>query len=363
MKKAIIMCMQMKHIEVSPARYQLISEMNRKNIEIFLCLCGELNAEAKKTCGCISRFLNAESMSKRNIRKKIIQYEPDIVIAFTYEDTEILYSLPKRLKTTKFYYFNLEITTWGYYSQACRENTWKYCAKMIQYPLSIFREAYYTKQCELLVIQDEERKKVAGKYRIFHARTMLIPNSYIYDETVRCSAEKKEIIYSGGIRKKYLAEYWQDFYNVKTAPILFCGTFDEWGKKELIKIHRSNPNIMMKRQTLTADAYTMYLQKYAIGLVCYCRGRDDNLNYIGLSSGKFFKHLSLGQPVIVLGRSRMSREVEKYGLGVAVDHPSDIEEAYNRIMGNYDEYRNNVISIYQRKYDYRKIIQPFLAQL
>ena len=107
----------------------------------------------------------------------------------------------------------------------------------------------------------------------------------------------------------------------------------------------------------------MYLQKYAIGLVCYCRGSDDNLNYIGLSSGKFFKHLSLGQPVIVLGRSRMSREVEKYGLGVAVDHPSDIEEAYNRIMGNYDEYRNNVISIYQRKYDYRKIIQPFLAQL
>lgn len=363
MRKAVIMCMQMRHIEVSPARYQLIGEMAERGIEIFLCLYGDLSMEAKKTCKGITHFLNAESLSKRNIRKQIVKYEPNIVIAFTYEDTEILYLLPKRLKETKFYYFNLEINTLDYYLQSCGRNTWKYWIKKLKYPFSVLKEVFYTKQCECLVIQDEERKRVARKYHLKHEKTMLIPNSYIYDEKVKCSAERKEIIYSGGIRKKYLVSYWKDFYDIKTVDILFCGTFDEWGKRELIKIHRVNPNIKMKGQTLTADAYTRYMQKYAVGLVCYSKGSDDNLNYIGLSSGKFFKHLSIGQPVIVLGYSKMSREVEKYGLGVAVDSVFEIESAYNKIMERYDYYCDNVRLTYQQKYDFRKIIQPFLAKM
>ena len=48
MKRAIIMCMQMNAIEVSPARYQLIKEMKERGIEIYLFLCGRLNIEARK---------------------------------------------------------------------------------------------------------------------------------------------------------------------------------------------------------------------------------------------------------------------------------------------------------------------------
>lgn len=357
------MCMQMRNIEVSPARYQMINEMNKRGIEVYLFLCGRLNAEAKKTCNGIQHFLNTESMSNKEIRKKIIAYKPDIVIAFTYEDTDIVYFLPKQLKNTKFYYFNLEINTSSYYLQAYKKNTWKYWVKKVRYPFSVCREAFYTKQCKFLVIQDEERKRIAAKYHISHRKTMLIPNSYIYNKDIEFNTERKGMIYSGGARKKYLIDYLSGFYAVKSVPIVFAGTFDEWSRIELIKLHKANPNIRMEQQVLDSDEYTKYLQRYAVGLVCYSKSADDNVNYIGLSSGKFFKHLSLGQPVITIGCPRLSREVKKYGLGIAVNDATQIEGAYKQIMDQYDFYRDNVIRTYQNRYDFRKLIRIFLSRL
>lgn len=363
MKKAVIMCMQMRNIEVSPARYQMINEMDKLGFEVYLFLRGKLDKKAEKTCSGIQHFLNTESMSNKEIRENIIEYKPDIVIAFTYEDTDILYSLPKHMKDTKFYYFNLEISTPGYYLQSRKRNTLSYWVKKVKYPVSICREAFYTKQCEFLVIQDEERKKIAAKYHISHRKTMLIPNSYIYNKDIEYNAEREGIIYSGGAREKYLKDYMSGFYAVKSVPIVFAGTFDKWSKIELIKLHRANSNIKMEQQTLDSDEYTKYLQKYAVGLVCYSKSDDDNIAHIGLSSGKFFKHLSLGQPVITIGSSRLSREVQKYGLGIAVDDASQIEGAYKQIMDRYNFYRENVIRTYQNRYDFRKSIRTFLAHL
>ena len=363
MKKAVLMCMQMRAIEVSPARYQLIREMKDNNIEVYLVLKGKLNASARKIRGDIKHYLNAESMSNREIRNKIINYKPDIVIAFTYEDTEVIYTLPFTLKNTRFYYYNLEINTHGYNLLSCEKYTWEYFMKAIKYPITIFREAFYTKRCELLVIQDEERKRVAHKYLISHKRTMLIPNSYVLDNDIKSDVERSGIVYSGGARKQYLIDYLHNFKSITKVPVVFAGSFDEWSKEQILKLHRTNSNIVMENQILDLDEYTEYLQKYAVGLVCYSMSDNDNINYMGLSSGKFFKHLSIGQPVIVMGCPRISREVRRYNLGVVVQDASQIEEAYQKIMDNYSYYFENVVRTYQNKYDFHKIIKPFLETL
>jgi hypothetical protein len=363
MKRAIIMCMQMNAIEVSPARYQLIKEMKERGIEIYLFLCGRLNIEARKIRKDIRYFLNTDGMNNKEIRRKIRQYNPDIVIAFTYEDTEIIYSLPLQLLSTDFYYFNLEINSFDYYLQPYKKHTWNYWIKKIKYPFSVIKESFYTKNCELMVIQDETRKKIAQRYYISNKETIFIPNSYIFDSNIEFHADRSGIIYSGGARKKYLIDYLEGFYAVTSVPIVFSGSFDDWSENEIRSLHRTNPNIRIEKQILECSEYTKYLQKYAVGLICYSKSDDDNINYIGLSSGKFFKHLSLGQPVIVIGHSRISYEVKRYGLGIVVEDALQIEYAYTKIMERYNYYQQNVIQTYQDKYDFKKVIAPFLDKL
>ena len=362
-KKAVIMCMQMEAIEVSPARYQLIKEMREMGIEIYLFLCGKLRKSAKNIRQDIKHFQNAKGMKNKEIQKKIIDYNPNIVVAFTYEDTDVLYQLPQKLKKTKFYYYNLEINTKSYYIQGYKKYTWNYFIKLMRYPISVFKENFYTKKCELLVIQDKERKKLAKKYYVSHKNTLLIPNSYIYGNEIEFGSYRSGIVYSGGARKKYLIDYLEEFKNIKTVPIMFAGSFDNWSREHLIKLHKTNPNIMMEDQILDSIEYTKYLQKYAVGLICYSKSDDNNINHIGLSSGKFFKHLSLGQPVIVLGAKMIGYEVEKYRLGIVADDASQIEEAYKEIMQNYEGYQSNVIQTYCKKYDFRKVIKPFLETM
>lgn len=363
MKKAVLMCMQMRAIEVSPARCQLIQEMKANNIEVYLVLNGKLNVSARKIRGDIKHYLNAENMSNKEIRNKIINYNPDMVIAFTYEDTEVIYALPMELKNTRFYYYNLEINTRGYNLESYKKYTWKYFINLVKYPSTKSREVFYTKKCELLVIQDEERKRISHKYHISHRKTIMIPNSYVLEKNIELNVGRSGIVYSGGARKKYLIDYLHNFKSITKVSVVFAGNFDEWSKEQIVRLHKTNPNIVMENQILEMDEYTEYLQKYAVGLICYSKSDDDNINHIGLSSGKFFKHLSIGQPVIVMGCPKISREVRRYNLGIVVQDASQIDEAYQKIMDNYSYYCENVVRTYQNKYDFHKIIKPFLETL
>ncbi len=81
---------------------------------------------------------------------------------------------------------------------------------------------------------------------------------------------------------------------------------------------------------------------------------------MGLSSGKMFKHLSIGQPVIVIGCPGADEAVEKYKLGVVINNITELESAYSKIMDNYSYYMDNVIRTYRDVFDFKKVVTPFL---
>ena len=96
-------------IELSPARYQLIHEMNKKGYEIYVFVAGTIpNKRIKRE---IHHIINTANLSTKDIRNKIKNITPEYVIAFTYEDTIILYPLPYIMNKTAFIYYNLEIYT------------------------------------------------------------------------------------------------------------------------------------------------------------------------------------------------------------------------------------------------------------
>ena len=363
MKKVILMCMQMGKIDQSPARYQLLKELKQNGFKTYLFLPKvKISKEVKNY---IDYVIDTKGMSVNQIRKKIEWLQPNSVIATTYEDTRIIYILPWLLKQTSFYYFNLEIYTKEYELQKYSDaDIFKGIKWRINYFLNKGKEIIYTRKSRLLVIQDSLRKRVSEKHHIMHKNTILVPNSYEYNETNCAKSKRKGVVYSGGIREDFLGSDIEQICKFKNVSITFIGDIlDNQIAYKLKKIQQCNSNIKVKKAILSPKEHAEYLQNFAVGLVLYQLGGDDNLEYIGLSSGKFFKHLSLRQPVIVSDCPGLGREVRKYKLGVVISDLSEIETAYHIIMDNYIFYQRNIERVYKRKYDFGKVISPLIKSM
>ena len=125
----------------------------------------------------------------------------------------------------------------------------------------------------------------------------------------------------------------------------------------------THPDIKVYDQKISPEKFPEYLKQYAVGLIWYSQTKDENVNNIGMSSGKFFRHLSLGQPIIVNDCPGMGKIVEKYQLGIVIRDVSQLPWAYSQLMENYAYYRENIINVYKSKFDFAKLIHPFLIQL
>lgn len=358
MKKIVLLCQQIGcPFELSPARYQLLDELLERNYEVYVLFPGYIpNKTMRDKIDC---FVNTEEMSEREIRNRIRQISPASVIAFTYEDARILYQLPLLMKNTNFYYYNLEIYTWAYEKRAHRAGIYGFLEGMLTYIANKTNEIRYVKNTKLFVIQDELRKKVSQKHFIRHKHTMLIPNSYVFDKDNLCGEEANGVCYSGGLYSVWTGMLSDGIEKVSRTPITFAG----WGSVSFSKKISKMPNMKVVFQQLLPDEYDAFLKQYAVGLICYSEIEDDNVNFIGMASGKYFKYLSLGQPVIAMHCLGMEKDIKRYGLGIVIDDVSKLDEAYEQIISNYRYYRDNVRRVYREKYDYKKVIRPFLEYL
>jgi len=348
-------------IELSPARYQLIQELKLCGYAVYVFFQGTISD--KKIRSEIYRAVNTRNLSVRDIRNEILKILPDCVIAFTYEDTSIIYSLPFKLRKTSFIYYNLEIYTPIMEQNVQTEGSFYKIRCLIMYALNKIKEIIFIKQCKLFVIQDSLRKRTAAKYWLWHSNTMLIPNTYVFQNENRVKNGCQGIIYSGGLTKVQVESLIKGLFVLSDLPITFSGWSDDWFRAQYKKLRKTHSGVKLCNVILSPEKFTDFLKEYAVGLIWYSITKDENINNIGMSSGKFFRHLSLGQPVIVNDCPGISKVVNKYKLGVVVQDASEIKEAYERIMEKYSEYQKNIIEVYKTKFDYAKRIRPFLKQL
>lgn len=362
MKKAVLMSLETSSIEQSPAKYQLLEELSERGFETYVFFPRRIERrKAAKAVKFIDHIINIENMSDRDIRNKIIGINPHVVIATVYVDTAVIYNLPTVMKDTSFYYYNLEIYTPYLNKDIKKENFGFYLSYKLEYPVKKIKEILYTKSVKAFTIQDSLRKKISKKYHIWHPKTILIPNSYVYDDSQIISVGQSGIIYTGGIKRDFLLKQFDDLKAVKNVPLTFSGIIDQWCMERIRKLKYTNSNLKFENQLLSIDEYMAYIRQFAVGLVWYSPLEEDEARYyIGLSSGKMFKHLSLGQPIIAVKCMGITEVVNKYKLGVVIDNISELENAYDAVMKNYSYYRENVIRTYRDKFDFKKVIEPFL---
>lgn len=171
------------------------------------------------------------------------------------------------------------------------------------------------------------------------------------------------MVYSGILTRFRMEPLVKQLQNLPDLALAFLGKSDQWSREQFAKLQSVNPNIELYEQSLPAKEHLELLKKYAVGVVWYDHSKDENEENIGLSSGKLFRHLSIGQPVIVSDSPGLSKIVRKYKLGIVISSMSELPNAYEDIMGNYSQYQNNIRSIYKIRFDYEKRIRPLLNEM
>jgi len=90
---------------------------------------------------------------------------------------------------------------------------------------------------------------------------------------------------------------------------------------------------------------------------------QDNIRYIGLSSGKFAYHLSVGTPVLVNDANSLRQLVETYRCGAWTSDPAVTRPGIERILADYDTYCDNALTCFNQILDYESAFQAILARL
>ncbi len=121
-------------------------------------------------------------------------------------------------------------------------------------------------------------------------------------------------------------------------------------------------NIILDTAYIAEKDMLDFIKKFRIGLCFYdMRYKEfDNFNYQTAPSGKLFKYLAAGVPVIGSDIAGLSY-IKEYEAGILLQKPTaeNIHHAIETIEKNYDFYVQNALKI-AKKFSFAESIEPYL---
>ena len=117
--------------------------------------------------------------------------------------------------------------------------------------------------------------------------------------------------------------------------------------------------VIFSTEPLPRDTYEDLVCSADIGVAYYCPTPglnlwQDNIRYIGLSSGKFAYYLQKGIPVLVNSGSTLKQVVEENQCGVCTEDPAKTKNGISKILDNYDEYQKRALACFDNLLDVEK---------
>ncbi len=219
---------------------------------------------------------------------------------------------------------------------------------------------------ECILIQSIERLNYLFNKPNF--KTFLIQNAPIFKKIDIQLNERKHLIYSGSTIEALGFFHCLDYLNLyKDEVMTVQGAFKENDK---IKVHEKYSNLLTENRLiinteyLENDEVVDFISNYEIGFCFYDFEnefiKENYFNYFSAPSGKMFKYLAAGVPVVcsnILGFNF----VKEFSCGEFVNSlkPSDIREAIIKIRKNYPNYSANAITA-AKHFSFDNALKPYL---
>lgn len=204
-------------------------------------------------------------------------------------------------------------------------------------------------------------------FKVPHKRIFILPNSPIFDESIKTEkGGRQHLIFSGYASKGFGIYACLHFLRKFTQQKMVIRGALEGGLLENLIMHF--PELLDENRLLIDSTYQddknmlNYLTQFRVGFVFYDfrLPNIDNYNYRTAPSGKLYKYLAAGVPVIGINIPGFSI-VRKYKAGVLIDtlDPDSIKRALDIIEADYDSYVENAFKAAE-SVSFDKAVKPFI---
>ena len=237
--------------------------------------------------------------------------------------------------------------------------------------LEIDGDDIFYKQCDFgnvnsVIIQSAERYEYLFKDKEF--KTFYVQNAPIYSEQSD-NPKRENLVYCGTAWNpfgfyhclEFLRKFPEFTLNVKGALLKEDKLKVETEYRDLI----SGGRLIIDGEYLDDGEVVGYLRRFRIGFCFYNfeLERIDTFNYHSAPSGKMFKYMAAGVPVVgqdILGL----QPVRKFDCGVLIKDlkPESIKKAIEKIEANFDYYSRNCLRA-AAHYSFDKTTEPFIDYL
>ena len=218
---------------------------------------------------------------------------------------------------------------------------------------------------QFVVVQDEARAAVLQKELGLDFKLQLCPVSIMGPAIVNKSdylqkkfnipSDKKIILYTGS----FYAEACFEEMALSTTSNLWK---DEWvlvlhgfggdhKKISDLKEKTKKEKLIFSQDNLSQDELDQLTSSAHIGLALY---KQTNANFINtvLSSGKIAQYAKCSLPVIIISSKVSDEFMSKFGCGVTIESAKEIAKGVEKIVGDYDQYKNQMQETFHLKYDF-----------
>lgn len=217
-----------------------------------------------------------------------------------------------------------------------------------------------------VLIQTKERYEYLFKDRRY--KTFLVQNAPIFTKSEN-KAHRRGLVYCGTAWNPFGFYHCLEFLRAFPAYSLNVKGALPSADKARIKTDyhdlTTGGRLIFDSDYLDDDALIDYLRQFKIGFCFYNFGVDwvNNFNYHSAPSGKMFKYMAAGVPVVgqdIIGLN----PVKEFDCGVLIKdlEPVTIKRAIEKIEENFDYYSLNCLKA-AAHYSFDKTAEPFIEYL
>jgi hypothetical protein len=222
-----------------------------------------------------------------------------------------------------------------------------------------------TKFIRSVLIQSKERYEYLFKENVI--KTFFVQNAPNYVE-INSKHTRKGLVYGGSAYDElgfydclnYLNNFPDECLTIQGAIM----------KKDRKRVANEYQNLIDEQRLIIKQTYlennevVPFLAEYEIGFCFYNFQvpviRDNYFNYATAPSGKMFKYLAAGVPVVcsnIIG----FKFINEFHCGITINtlEPDEIRNAINAIRSNYKFYVENAIKA-AKYYSFDKLVEPYL---
>ena len=221
------------------------------------------------------------------------------------------------------------------------------------------------KLIDCVISQSKERLNYLFKNIDGH-KIFIIPNSPVFKKQLLYEGEKKGLLYGGTAWDPFgfyhCLEYLRKY---KDTPLTVQGALPGEEREKISTEYNeliSEGLLHLNDNYLSNDEVVNYFSQFEIGICFYNFDIEwiRHFNYQSAPSGKMFKYLAAGVPVLAI-KIIGFKFIEEMNCGVLIDDlkPESIRVGIEKIRSRYDYYRANT-QIAAARYSFDKAVKPYI---